>query len=232
LTTDDVRLLRLPNTLNYKYDPPRPVELLPLPLVEYDFAVDLEFLATLAPVPKVATKIASAFAGKKPFASDETESLSAGLEREALPPIPVDVIAPGCAFIRNALETGGKEYTQPMWNLTTLAATFMEDGHALAHRMGQNHPEYTVDSTDELWARKNRERADRGLGWPSCNAIQANGCNACRTCPHSSKGKSPLALSSAYSASQADHRGSDGEWPNWPDPLDFHQCRSKRQSHA
>jgi len=45
LTTDDVRLLRVPNTLNYKYDPPRLVELLPLPLTEYDFAAELAFLA-------------------------------------------------------------------------------------------------------------------------------------------------------------------------------------------
>ena len=57
-----------------------------------------------------------------------------------MPPFPVEPIVKGCAFIRDALETGGKDYSQPMWNLTTLAATFMEDGHALAHKMGRTAP--------------------------------------------------------------------------------------------
>jgi hypothetical protein len=167
--------------------------LLPLPLAEYDFNEALAFLRGIAPVPVSQTStLPEGFAGKKPIFVG-TDKLSDGIERESRP-LPLAPIEKGCAFIREALETGGKDYAQPMWNLTTLAATFMEDGHALAHRMGQNHPEYTAESTDELWARKNRERADRRLGWPSCKTIQANGCRDCATCSHFAKGKSPLNL--------------------------------------
>ena len=60
--------------------------------------------------------------------------------------------------------------------------------------MGNQHPEYTRESTDALWERKTRERTEKGLGWPSCNAIQAAGCTACAKCPHRAKGKSPLHL--------------------------------------
>lgn len=193
LTTDIARILRVPGTLNYKYDPPRPVELLPLPLKEYDFNEDLKFLAVEARA-SVAPAINSAFAGKTPFYIGPADKLSDGIERVEMPPLPLAPIVAGCAFIREAIETGGKDYSQPMWNLTTLAATFMEDGHALAHRMGQHHPEYSVESTDELWERKNRERADRDIGWPSCNAIQAAGCDSCATCSHFANGKSPLNL--------------------------------------
>ena len=77
-----------------------------------------------------------------------------------MPPLPLEPIVKGCAFIRDALATGGKDYSQPMWNLTTLAATFMENGHELAHRMGREHLGYDTGSTDELWTRKHRERTD------------------------------------------------------------------------
>ena len=49
LTTDDVRLLRVPGTFNHKYSPPREVALLPLPLVKYKFETTLAFLKTVAP---------------------------------------------------------------------------------------------------------------------------------------------------------------------------------------
>ena len=198
LTTDDVRLLRVPNTLNHKYDPPRLVELLPLPLTEYDFAEDLAFLAKVAPpAARPVVSLPASFSGKKPvFALTDTDRLSDGIEREDRP-LPFEPIVEGCAFIREALATGGKDYAQPMWNLTTLAATFMEDGHALAHKMGNQHAGYSVGDTDALWDRKLRERADRGLGWPSCAAIQASGCGACETCPHFAASKSPLNLSTA-----------------------------------
>jgi hypothetical protein len=98
-----------------------------------------------------------------------------------------------CVYTRSFGDRG-KDYAQPLWNLTTLAATFLEDGHARAHKMGKHHPGYSRESTDALWERKNHERKEKGLGWPSCTAIQSNGCTGCATCPHLSKGKSPLHL--------------------------------------
>lgn len=82
-------------------------------------------------VPFLNGKPAAAFA-----ALGAVESLADGLRHENVPldiaPLVADT---GCGFIRNAMNTGGKDYTQPLWNLTTLVATFLEDGHALAHRM-------------------------------------------------------------------------------------------------
>ncbi len=215
LTTDDVRLLRVPSTLNYKYDPPRPVELLPIPLVEYDFASDLAFLAEVAPVATQTpvSALPATFAGKKPIFAG-TDKLSDGLERPEMAPLPFEPIVKGCAFIREALLTGGEHYSQPMWNLSTLAATFMEDGHVLAHKMAERHDGYSRASTDELWQRKLRERADRGLGWPSCNAIQSSGCGSCATCPHFAAGKSPLNIAaSTANTGRANRSSASSELP-------------------
>lgn len=90
-----------------------------------------------------------------------------------------------------------------MWNLTTLCAVFVDRGYELAHRMGDKHAGYTKESTDELWARKNREHEEKRVGWPSCKAIADNGCTLCKQCPHFSKGKSPINL-----ALEQDGRGS------------------------
>jgi AAA domain len=150
-------------------------------------------------------KMAPAFAA----ALDPTESLAEGIKR---PELPLDweplVKLGGCPFIREALRTGGKEYTQPMWNLTTLAATFLKNGHALAHKMGNKYPTYTHEETEALWERKQRERREKGLGWPSCNAIQAAGCAACASCPHFGKIKSPLNLTAPVAPSATEDRNS------------------------
>lgn len=171
------------------------------------FAPLPDWVANLAGLPPAAVqakgssldKSYGGWTGKSPalaFAGltqeKKVESLAEGLEREEMPPLDYGPLVKECAFFRDALKSGGKEYSQPMWNLTTLMATFLESGHALAHKMGREHAEYTSESTEVLWVRKLRERKDRGLGWPSCNAIQASGCTACAACPHLAAGKSPL----------------------------------------
>jgi hypothetical protein len=167
----------------------------------FDFATDLANLA----VPVAAKKNNDAanvilfdprLFTKRPIPPEGIERLSEGIKREEMPPLNFGPLikTDGCAFIREAVRTGGKDYSQPMWNLTTLAATFLEHGYKLAHRMGHKHPEYDKETTDVLWERKLRERKEKGLGWPSCNAIQAAGCTNCAACPHLSKRQSPLNL--------------------------------------
>jgi hypothetical protein len=112
---------------------------------------------------------------------------AAGIEFEA-PPLSFKAIKDGCAFFRTAVETGGKNYDQPQWNLTTLISTFVPDpdvGRALAHKMGNMHPGYDRASTDDLFDRKQREKAANGIGWPSCAAIEQAGCKDPRALPAS-----------------------------------------------
>lgn len=199
VTTDCARVLRVPETSNFKTNPPKRVRLLGLRANDYVFTTDLSPLAAMAPTITTSVRTATLFDltlfPKRAIPPEGIESLAEGLERSEVPPLDPRPIMKGCAFLRNALFTGGKDYSQPMWNLTTLAATWMENGHALAHKLGNKHPGYNVADTDRLWDRKNKERATRHIGWPSCIAIQASGCTACNTCPQLAKRKSPLNLS-------------------------------------
>jgi hypothetical protein len=202
VTIDSARVLRVPDTLNYKTDPPLPVKLLELRAEhdDYNFAVDLAHLAI--PVTPKASGAANVIPfpfdmtnlPKQAFRGPSDDSLADGIQREKMPPLDFAPLVKGCTFIRDALKTGGKDYSQSMWNLTTLAATFLENGETLAHRMGNQHPGYTKESTDAMWERKTRERTELGLGWPSCNAIRDAGCTKCDSCPRFTLGKSPLHL--------------------------------------
>ena len=70
----------------------------------------------------------------------------------------------------------------------------MEGGEQLAHALGSEHPDYTPDATQAMWDRKVREREERGLGWPGCEAFENAGCTFCKTCQHCGKIKSSLHL--------------------------------------
>jgi hypothetical protein len=209
LTTDDVRLLRVPGTLNHKYTPPRPVELLPLPLREYDFTAQLAHLTVMAPAtssgksafnPFFDDVAAARFAGAKaPFTADG--KLSDGIETPGqMPPLDPRPIFDGCGFLREALLTGGKDYDEPLWNLSVLCATFMENGNDIAHRISKGHPSYSEADTQAKFDLKMAVRHGSGIGYPSCATIQGAGCGSCATCPLLAKGKSPLNIRPAVTA--------------------------------
>lgn len=126
------------------------------------------------------------------YAGKQIEKGSEGITR---PPLELNeqAILDGCAFLGDAMREGGKDYDNALWNLTALAATFFKGGRAAAHTMSDKHDGYNPQDTDDLYDRKLRER-EKGLGWPSCNAIQRAGCGACAICPHLINAKSPFDL--------------------------------------
>jgi Bifunctional DNA primase/polymerase, N-terminal len=119
------------------------------------------------------------------------ENLGAGIESQYLPIKLID-IGKECAFAGDAIATNGATYTEPMWNITTLIATFTEGGRADAHLMASGHAGYSREETDAKYDRKVREKAEKSLGWPKCTTITAEGCTACQSCKHFNKGKTPL----------------------------------------
>lgn len=187
VTIDSARVLRPPETLNLKQETPRPVRLVGKQL-EFDYSPEKlkEILSPyLAP-----EKVAPALPPRTPLA--QPSELAAGIEQHKAPLVSVDTLAEACPFVKDALTSGGKDYANPLWNITTLIATFTEEGSDAAHRMAEKHPGYTQESTEELYARKEREKDTKGLGWPHCRTISATGAIQCATCPHYSKGKTPF----------------------------------------
>jgi Family of unknown function (DUF5906) len=204
-TVDVARVLRIPGTKNCKLDTPRPVTLAGCSDQDYDveaLAKSLEPYCVAVPQRVALPPPPAALLAKFSGLQDQAGDLAAGIEKREFPPIKLDDVATECAFVREAIVAGGLAYPQPLWNLTTLLSTFTEGGRADAHRMADKHPEYTKESTDELFDRKTKEKDQIGLGWPSCAAIKAAGCTACQSCKHFGNGKSPLHFGRQVAAAQ------------------------------
>jgi hypothetical protein len=195
-TIDAARILRIPDTHNYKYDPPGNVEFLLKPSDDCDVE---DIRAALSPFSAPAPAFPA-----RPMVGG-ADDLSAGIDLGKAAPVKLEDLKPECAFVREALDTGGASYTNPLWNLTTFIATFAEDGRAMAHEMAKGHSGYDPETTDALFDRKEAEKQKKDLGWPSCNTIAASGYMNCNACPHRFDGKSPLHFTpKAHQTTKAD----------------------------
>lgn len=187
VTVDAARILRVPDTFNLKTGQPRPVRLL---------GTRLEFDYSYGKLKQILEPFIDA--GDEPVLPPRTplvpviDELGSNIESNKAPPPPIAEVAAQCAFVRDAITSGGKDYAEPLWHLTTLLSVFTQEGRQAAHMMAHQHDGYTVESTDALFDRKEREREDRGLGWPHCRTISATGCTACNSCIHFAAGKTPL----------------------------------------
>lgn len=201
-TIDSARVLRVPDTFNRKLDVARPVVLAggrtggDYLLARLETALAPYKNATRTPVK--APPWSSAFPQKKPLQGGN--ELSAGVEKNAGPPISLGDVAAECPFINEAVTTRGKNFANPLWNLTSLIATFTEGGRHDAHNMASGHATYDPDETDALYDRKENDRKTKGVGWPSCRSICASGYTACQGCVHFAANRSPLNFAAAKSA--------------------------------
>lgn len=192
-TIDPARILRVPGTLNHKYDPPVRVTMLGNPL-DFDYS-NAKLDAILEPykvsVPySMLNSSMSILPPKTPLQG--ASELSAGIDMSGLAPVNLDTILPSCGFLADAVATGGDTYNNPLWNLTTLISVFTEGGRVDAHRMASGHPNYGPGETDDLFDRKQDERLKKNMGWPRCASISASGATQCASCPLMAQNKSPL----------------------------------------
>lgn len=186
-TVDNARILRVPNTKNYKNDPPSDVRLLkldPFDIPNADMRQALTPFAGAVVVPLTPR-------GNPTGVNSE---LSSGIEPRTAPLVNLDEVAKSCGFIREAIDTGGADFSNPLWNLTTLIATFAENAEEMAHVMADGHEAYSEEETQSLFERKLREKEEKNLGWPKCSSIQNAGCDHCATCPQLVFDRSPLHL--------------------------------------
>lgn len=192
-TIDAARVLRVPGTLNYKYDPPREVTIQGN-MVEYDYSNDkikqvLEPYQVQVPYSTLNASM-TILPPRTPISG--VSDLALGVDTSGLAPVNLDSVLLECPFLAEAVVTGGKHYSNPLWNLTNLIATFTEGGSNDAHRMADGHSSYGPGETEEEYNRKLNERLTKDLGWPKCATISASGCSLCSTCAHIGENKSPL----------------------------------------
>lgn len=165
--------------------------------------------ALAAVVPTVTAAVTAGVALPDAFSAGPSKKFTAvrklgELCRADPPPlVTFDSVMKECAFIHDALATGGKDYTNPLWHASLRAASFMEEGEKLAHVMSKGHPTYGEEETATEYERVLKDNKTKGLGWPSCATIHGSGFAGCVSCPHFNAGKSPINFGTPHQRSGA-----------------------------
>ena len=204
VTTDSVRVLRLPGTFNHKENIPRGVKLMSLAPTDYAFKSTLYAIRdTSGHITHTKRRHIDASADvcdiskfTGPAENPEGFEGTIGLVPYMDSPLALEPLgeASGCPHVRDALETQGAHYAQPLWHLDALLATFLDNGRGIFHYISKGHKSYDPGATDAMFDRKVNEKEERSLGWPSCAALESAGCKSCALCPHKGKIRSPLNL--------------------------------------
>jgi hypothetical protein len=185
VTVDSARLLRVPDTFNFKTTPPGPVTMASKPGPDYSPG---KLAAVLrATMPQGGATNSSAL------------NSTSGASSHTAVPIILATARASCGFLEEAFATGGKAFNEPLWHLSVLASTFDEGGLKTAHLISRGHPGYDPAETVARYERKRMERETKSLGWPSCRAIENAGCRHCATCAVRDMTKSPLNLADRVS---------------------------------
>ena len=179
VTADAARVLRVPETHNYKSDPPYDVTYFGMTMPDsVDIDVFAEYLGNdPIPVPRKyipsTNSIMDALLGnKKNVFKDIVVKTSRGA---------------GCAQIENVI-TNQEDISEPLWRAGLSIAKFCEDGEKAAHVMSKNHPEYDVRDT--------MKKMGLIKGPYLCATFDEFNPDVCGSCPNWGKIKSPINLGS------------------------------------
>ena len=187
-TSDAARVLRIPQTHNYKDNPPNPVKLLQGGAVEpYTMQEFSAVLGATTPVAPTVAVPATLFNMPKMSVADDPvmQRLMRNKTSRFKPILVKSMGGTGCAQVRYAFENQS-EISEPLWRAMLSIAAFCEDAEKGAKAMSAQHPDYSWEDT---------ERKMRGAVGPHrCTTIDGINPGLCADCPLFGKISSPIQL--------------------------------------
>jgi hypothetical protein len=158
-TADAARILRVPNTENYK-DPKKPV---PVTVLVEGEATSFDDLAALIPVHLGGQRVKTRDPAYKP------EKIA--VFRKIISKCMVDK---GCAQLKHIM-IKQKDIPEPLWRSGLSIAAFCEDRDIAIHKISQHHPDYTHAGTE---AKADSIPAPHGCD--QFESLRPEGCKGCR----------------------------------------------------
>ena len=179
VTADAARILRVPNTHNFKASPPALVHLLGslTDLVELDVFVK-KFDTILIPVPP----------SSREFTKHDRETIDAlagNYQKSFFKIVEKTAEGKGCAQLDHAIRNSAS-LSYPEWVSALSIAKHCNEGQTAIHGLSQNYPTYSREETEKVAA---------SLKYPHlCTTFEANNPDLCKECPLKGKIKSPISL--------------------------------------
>jgi len=210
VTGDAARLMRYPDSLNYRNDPPDPTGFYDDEIVMYSFQEFQEFLG--APVVKPQDVLGSV---KKGLDDEMKEML--GLDNFGTSFFTIaekSLTGGGCKQIYDVLSN---QATAPydLWVAGLTIASRCDDGKEAIHAMSEEHPDYDYNKTEE-------KAYNDGLKGPrTCDWFASNFSEGCNGCPHRGKITSPIQLGREFKPAKTNKEDTVWEAPHTETVPDF-----------
>ena len=180
--TDLARILRVPGSLNYKYEPPRPVKLFVKNREARFNLPDFEFLGVER------EKIKENY-------EKEKNAHAVWSETKKYPPDVADVLTEKCAFIKHCVEDA-KFLPEPHWWAMITNLVVIENAEELIHKFSSPYPGYTPRETN-FKIKHAQENLSRGIGPHTCEYISTL-FDCPSDCQLRSLGATPVSAASAF----------------------------------
>jgi hypothetical protein len=192
-TADSARILRIPETYNYRFDPPSVVQVMkngnPVMVDAFKGLIELG-LTTLNIKPSL--KIAGTPTKKemsavtKALIGNTTSSFKKIMQRSCA--------GTGCEQLLHGV-TEQTTIDEPFWRAVLSVAQHCSDGSTSIHLVSNQHPDYDFDATVA--------KAEQTKGPYTCATFDSLRGNVCQSCPHFNKVTSPIQLGNEVVATTA-----------------------------
>ena len=184
VTADAARILRVPETLNFK----NPTEPYKVAVMLMSKAVKFgEFKE------KLGVDLLTAMPATKRPLDEATRALMGNrISKFANIMLKGDK---GCAQL-NYIYTHQADVSEPLWFSGLSIAKFCDDRDTAIHRISDQHPDYSPTATED--------KLDHIKGPHSCAEFESKNPNGCEGCPHRGRITSPIVLGSEIAAATAE----------------------------
>lgn len=182
---DSARIMRCPDTFNYKEDPPLPTKILSDNIPVYNISI-FDFLGSTQPSLENILKEA-----KGPMSEDQRKMLKLDNFSSSFTSIAKKSLqGKGCAQIANILQNASS-LEEPLWYAGLSIAQHCDDRDTAIHTMSEDHPDYDRDATEK----KANQTQDKPF---TCTAFADLNPKFCEGCQHRGKITTPLQLGKEF----------------------------------
>ena len=182
VTNDVTRILRLPESLNYK-DPSNPVRCeIKRTGTVYNYNNFISAINKYLPGP--ASVVSS------PLPPLENPDMSTDVQPTR--PARASEMVKQCEIFKHSVATGGADDDYPLWFSLIATLSVCEDGADWIHKISEKHPSYSEGNTDKQWATVMSRPPEKRAG-VTCKRFEMDS-DKCKKCEFHGEIKSPIKL--------------------------------------
>ena len=187
VTADVARILRSPDTLNYKTNPPTPTKV----ITWHEEVSTIEDWITILGENETVVDFEDIVNAKVPLSSEQRKALKLDNFQSKFKTIAIKSLkGEGCAQIANII-TNAASLDEPLWYAGLSIAQHCSDRDEAIHKISEDHPEYTRQGTE----RKANQTQDKPQ---SCITFNNMNPGLCDSCQHFNKITNPLSLGKEF----------------------------------